>query len=82
MDYGDLELLGIDDDDDFEDHLEELEDAAKDNRRDVSLWVLLGYVRAYSDDRGGAYEALVHAMRLDPRDELANRLARATKPAC
>jgi len=67
------------DDDNFEDHLEELEDAAKDNRRDVSLWVLLGYVRAYSDDRDDAYEALAHAMRLDPRDELANRLARATK---
>jgi len=67
------------DDDDFEDHLEELEDAAEDNRRDVSLWVLLGYVRAYSDDRDDAYEALVHALRLDPRDELANRLARATK---
>ena len=66
---------------DFEAHLAALVAEAHRVERDEGLWVLLGYVRAYSGDSPGAYRAARRAQRLNPRDTLAGVLAGAHRTA-
>jgi tetratricopeptide (TPR) repeat protein len=71
--YGKLE--------DFASHVQQLEAATVKSPGDFNVWLMLGYVRAYSGDRAAAYQALRQAVRLNPRDPMMTRLIRATRPA-
>jgi hypothetical protein len=64
---------------DFAMQLGALEAAVLAQPDDPTLLLLLGYVRMYSGDRDGAYQALRAAVRLSPRDDLALRLLEATR---
>lgn len=60
----------------FTKHLEALRKAADTDSGNASLWLLLGYCRYYSGDSRGALDAMTNAVKLQPKDEFAARLAR------
>ncbi len=67
--------------DDFQLHLRRLHEAAIRAERDEDLWILVGYMRFYSGDRGGAYDEFRQALKFSPRDPLAAQLAKASMTA-
>jgi len=72
-DYGNVDDFGL--------HLKRLHEAAIRAERDEDLWILLGYMRFYSGDCSGAYDAFRLALKFSPRDPLAARLAKASMTA-
>lgn len=59
---------------DFDRHNAALEQYVAAHPRDAAGHVVLGYVRYYSTGPGSAYDPLVRARRLDPHNELVEKL--------